>query len=76
MSYGESYLGDKMAWGGRFLARIRGKMDPKSGFDEDVLFTVGKTEFQEKCPRVDVCTQLAGERQGSGDRRCFGDGMK
>jgi hypothetical protein len=30
-------------------------MDSEAGFDEDVLFTVGETEFEKKCARVDVC---------------------
>jgi len=29
-------------------------MDSEARFEEDVLFTVGETEFQEKYPRVDV----------------------
>ena len=36
-------------------------MDSEAGFDEDVLFTVGETEFEEKCARVDVCG-ISGEK--------------
>lgn len=58
-----------MAWRGGFLARIRGEMDSEARFDEDVLFTVRKTEFEEKCPRVDVYHESArggGRERGNG----------
>jgi hypothetical protein len=51
-------------------------MDSEPGFDKDVLFTVGETEFQEKCAGVDVYG-ISGKMTGqSGNRRCFGGGMK
>jgi len=36
-------------------------MDSEAGFDENVLFTVGETEFEEKCAGVDVCG-ISGEK--------------
>jgi len=41
-------------------------MDSEAGFDEDVLFTVGETEFEEKCARVDVCGISGGKGRGGG----------
>ena len=65
-----------MTRGGGFLARIRRQVNAESGFNEDVLFTVRESKFEEKCPRVDIYQLAPGNGQGRGNRRCFGDGRR
>jgi len=41
-------------------------MDSEAGFNEDVLFTVGETKFQQKCARIDVCGLAGVKGTGKG----------